>query len=300
MTMLSAAIVCMERDSKFRNAFEEGRGRENLWTAALDDSLDLLAVLPSIAAGIYRMRYEKGPPIPHDGSLHWAANLAHMLGNDSSGFSECLRLAAVVQSDHEGGHASALTAQTVGSTLSSIYYAYSAAINALAGPNHGLASQVCLEWVIGAVDAYGGVPSDEQIGEYTLETLAGGRLIPGYGHAVLHGQDPRYLAMLAFGEKHCARSELFRTVVKMSRVVPAILIEQGKVQNPWPNVDAINGSIYHAFGITEVPFYTVLFAVALSLGITAQYVLNRALGTPIIRPRSVTTEWVRRQFGEGG
>jgi citrate synthase len=75
-------------------------------------------------------------------------------------------------------------------------------------------------------------------------------------------------------------------------------MKTGKVKNPWPNVDAINGALFHHFGITETSFYTVFFAVALALGFSAQYVLNRALGTPITRPRSVTTEWIKDKTTE--
>jgi citrate synthase len=182
----------------------------------------------------------------------------------------------------------------VGSALSSIYYALGAGFTALAGPLHGLASQVCLDWVLEAMERYGGQPSDEQIRQYAWETLEAGRVIPGYGHAVLRGQDPRYLALLAFGEKNCSRDPVFKTVVAMSRVIPSVLIEHGKVRNPWPNVDTINGPIFYHFAITEIPFSTVFHAVSLSLGLSAQYVLNRAVGAPITRPRSVSSEWIKK------
>ena len=293
MTMLSTGLLAMESHSAFRRRYEQGMDRRDYWKAALDDVLSVLAVLPELAAGIYRTRYGIGGRIPRNPRLDWAANFAHMLGSQDQKFHEYMRLAAVVQSDHEGGHASALTAHTVGSVLSSIYLVLSSGYNALAGPLHGLASQVCLEWVLEAINRYDGVPSAEQVTEYARETLDAGRVIPGFGHAVLRAQDPRYLAILAFGEQNTARSPVFKTVKAMARTIPAILMEQGKVKNPWPNVDAINGALFHHFGITQAPYYTVFFAVGLSLGISAQYVLNRALGTPIMRPRSVTTAWIR-------
>ena len=81
----------------------------------------------------------------------------------------------------------------------------------------------------------------------------------------------------------------------MSRVVPGVLMEHGKAKNPWPNVDAINGALFYHFGFKELPYYTVFFATALTFGFVAQYVLNRALISPITRPRSVTTDWLIRQ-----
>lgn len=294
MAMLSAALLAMEDRSVFRTRYEKGLHRDDYWEPALEDALTALAVLPAVAAGIYRMRYDKGPRIGPDPSRDWAGNLAHMLGNDNDEFARYLRTATVVQSDHEGGHASALAAHTVGSVLSDIYYVLTAGFNALAGPLHGLASQVTLQWVLKAIEHYKGPPSDAQIREYAHQTIEAGRVIPGYGHAVLRGQDPRYLAILAFGEKHALRDPVFKTVVAMSRVIPSVLMEQGKVKNPWPNVDAINGSLFYHYGITELPFYTVFFAVAMSFGFCAQYVLNRALLTPITRPRSVTTDWLKK------
>jgi citrate synthase len=295
MAMLSAALLAMENRSVFRSRYEAGMDREDYWQPALDDALTAIAVLPEIVAGIYRMRYQKGERIVPDPQLDWAANLVHMLGNDDDAFCRYMRLATVLKSDHEGGHTSALAAHAVGSVLSDVYYVLSAGFDALAGPLHGLASQVCLHWVVEAMNRYGGQPSDDQIREYTWETIEAGRVIPGYGHAVLRGQDPRYLAILAFGEENTPRDPVFKTVTAMSRVVPSVLIEHGKVKNPWPNVDAINGALFHHYGVTEIPFYTVFFAAALSFGVSAQYVLNRALGTPITRPRSVSTEWLKKQ-----
>lgn len=293
MAMMSAALLALDHTSIFQSRHSAGMRREEYWEPALDDVLTLLAMLPEIAARVYRLAYDKGAPIPRDPNLDWTGNLGHMMGIDDERFHEFLRLATVVQSDHEGAHASALTAHIVGSTLSNIYRAVASGWSALSGPLHGLASQVCLEWVLDALDTFGGVPTTEQIREYALRTIAGGAVIPGYGHAVLRGQDPRYLAILAFGKKHCGRDPVFKTVVEMSRVIPSILIEQGKVKNPWPNVDAINGSVFHHYGIKEVPFYTVFFAIALAFGFSAQYVINLALGSPITRPRSVTTSWIR-------
>lgn len=294
MAMLSAALLAMENESIFRERYDSGLDRSRYWEAALEDSLRAIAVLPEITAGIYRMCYGKGKRIARDPQLDWAANLAHMLGNDDDTFVRYMRLATIVQSDHEGAHASALTAHTVGSVLANIYLVLSAGFNALAGPLHGLASQVCVGWVLAAIEKYGGVPTAAQIKQYAQDTIAAGRVVPGYGHAVLRAQDPRYLAILAFGEKHCSRNAAFKTVTAMSRVVPGVLMETGKVKNPWPNVDAINGALFYHFGITETAFYTVFFAVALSFGLSAQYILNRAVGSPITRPRSVTTDWIQK------
>jgi len=76
-------------------------------------------------------------------------------------------------------------------------------------------------------------------------------------------------------------------VNKLFKVVPPVLKEHGKAKNPWPNVDAASGALLYHYGLKEFEFYTVLFSISRSLGITSQMVLNRALGMPLIRPKSL-------------
>ncbi|MDO9170993.1 MAG: citrate/2-methylcitrate synthase, partial [bacterium] len=136
MCMFDTAILAMERESKFRDAYYEGMNKLDYWKPTLEDSLDLIAKLPAIAAGIYRMRYRKGPRISPKKDLTWSQNFAHMLGvKDPDGeFAECMRLYLVLHCDHEGGNVSAHTCHLVGSALSNAYYSVSAALNGLAGP----------------------------------------------------------------------------------------------------------------------------------------------------------------------
>jgi citrate synthase len=85
------------------------------------------------------------------------------------------------------------------------------------------------------------------------------------------------------------------TVSNVYDVVPEVLKEHGKAKNPWPNVDAGSGAILYNFGLKEFEYYTVLFSVSRSMGMLSQLVLNRALGTAITRPKSVSTEWLKQQ-----
>jgi len=77
------------------------------------------------------------------------------------------------------------------------------------------------------------------------------------------------------------------------KLVKLLRLKIEKIKNPWPNVDAASGALLHNFGITEFSYYTVLFAVSRTLGLAAQAVINRAMMNPIIRPKSVTSEWVK-------
>jgi citrate synthase len=295
MTMFSTAILVMERDSVFRRRYAEGMPKDTYWEATLEDSLQLLAKLPAVAAGIYRLHSHRGALLPSDPRLDWAADYAHMLGlSDPSGeFANLMRLYLTLHCDHEGGNVSAFTCHTVGSALSDAYYAVSAGLNGLAGPLHGLANQECLHFVLDVRKKFEGVPSDEQLREHARNVLKEGRVIPGYGHAVLRVTDPRFTAFHKFGERVCADDDIFRIVDRVFAVVPGLLREQGKAKDPWPNVDAISGALLYHFGLTEFEYYTVLFGVSRALGLCAQLILNRALGTPITRPKSVSTEWIK-------
>jgi len=295
MAMLSAGLLALEDQSAFRRRYSEGLAREDYWRPALDDALALIAELPALAAGLYRIRYGKGKPLVYDPELDWAANFCRMLGVEDERFYRAMRIAVILQSDHEGGNVCAFACHTVGSVLSNPYLAVSAGFNGLSGPLHGLASQESILWVNGAIERYGGIPNVPHVEEYTWDTLNAGRIVPGYGHAVLRGQDPRFTGMVEYGLRYFGADEVFGTVVRMSEVVPKVLKAHGKAKNPYPNVDAVMGAVWHHFGITELPYYTVPFAVSLSLGLLAQLVINRALGSPIVRPRSVTSEWIREQ-----
>jgi citrate synthase len=212
-------------------------------------------------------------------------------------FSKLMRLYLTLHSDHESGNVSAHTCHCVGSALSDAFYAVSAGLNGLAGPLHGLANQECLGWILQVLEKFKGVPSDEDLRKFAWDTLNSGKVIPGYGHAVLRITDPRFDAFLAFGKKYCFDDPVVQLVAKVFDIVPKVLVEQGKAKDPWPNVDAGSGALLYHYGMTEFAYYTVLFSVSRSMGILAQLVVNRALGIPIERPKSVPTTWVKKQVG---
>jgi citrate synthase len=298
MAMFNTAILVMQKESIFAKRYNEGMTKDEYWEATLADAIAIVAKLPEIAAWIYRKRFNKGAPIASDPSLDWAANYVHMLGlGDPNGeFTKLMRLYLVLHSDHEGGNVSAYSAATVASALSDLYYALSAGLNGLAGPLHGLANQECLKWIIEVNEKFGGAPSKEELEKFAWETLESGKVIPGYGHAVLRITDPRFDAFLAFGKQYCAGDEVFETVSNVFDVVPGVLRQVQKIADPWPNVDAGSGALLYHYGLTEFDYYTVLFSVSRALGITAQAVVARAYGLPITRPKSVPTEWIKTQI----
>lgn len=297
MCMLDTAILAMEGESKFRAEYTKGMRKEDYWKPTLEDSMRILAILPELAAGVYRMRYKKGPRIQPDANLDWGANYAHMLGLDdpNGNFAKLMRLYLTLHCDHEGGNVSAHACHCVGSALSDPYYAISAGLNGLAGPLHGLANQECLKWVLEVMKKFKGAPSSEELEKFAWETLNSGKVVPGYGHAVLRITDPRFDAFLAFGKKHCADDPVFQTVARVFDVVPGVLRQVKKIADPWPNVDAGSGSLLYNFGLKEFEYYTVLFSVSRAMGMASQLIVSRAWGEPIERPKSSTTGWLKNQ-----
>ena len=93
---------------------------------------------------------------------------------------------------------------------------------------------------------------------------------------------------------HDYNESITNIVTGLFHVVPDVLKEQGKAKNPWPNVDAASGSLLYYYGLQEYNFYTVLFSISRTMGMISQMVWERALGIPITRPKSVTTDWIKQ------
>jgi citrate synthase len=295
MTQLSSAILALQTESVFAAEYAKGTHKSLYWEHTYEDMMNLIARLPEVCALIYRKDYFDGKVPPYDSSLDYSGNFCQMLGFDDKGFHELMRLYIVIHSDHEGGNASAHTCHLVGSTLSDPYLSLSASMNALAGPLHGLANQEVLGWLLGlqeTLKSEGKAVTPETITEFAWSTLKAGKVIPGYGHAVLRKTDPRYTSQRTFALKHMPNDELFKLVNTVYEVMPGVLTEHGKTKNPYPNVDSHSGVLLKHYGLTEYDYYTVLFGVGRAYGVLAQLFWDRALGLPLERPKSVTSEWL--------
>jgi citrate synthase len=294
MTQFTIGIMALQNDSIFAARYAEGMSKDDYWDATYEDTMNLLAKLPELAAYIYRRTFFNGDHKESDPSLDWGGNFAHLLGNDDPAFLDLMRIYLTIHADHEGGNASAHTTHLVGSTLSDAYLSLGAGMNALAGPLHGLANQEVIKWIFEMLEDIGTEsPSKEQIAEYVERTLSEGKVIPGYGHAVLRKPDPRYMAQKSFAEKNIPDSSIVQVVWKVFEVVPPILQGLGKVANPWPNVDAHSGALLVHYNMKEYDFYTVLFGVSRAMGVLAQLCWSRGLGLSLERPKSLTTGWIK-------
>jgi len=295
MTQLSIGVLALQPGSAFAKAYREGSMKKtDYWENTLEDAITLNAQIPILAARIFRNIYYGGVQIPSNHDLDWAGNYAAMLGvNDDEAFKEITRLYLMIHADHEAGNVSAHTTHLVGSALSDPYLSYSAGINGLAGPLHGLANQECLRWLKATHAALGGkTPTVEDMTKFAQDTLAKGQVIPGFGHGALRATDPRYTIQAAFAQEHFPDDPLFKLSKVCLEAIPPVLQATGKVANPWPNVDALSGTCMKYYKLEQEDYYTVVFAVSRSLGVTANLVWSRLMGLPIERPKSVTLDWL--------
>jgi len=293
MSQFSAAVLALQTESVFSAKYEAGMRKSEYWDATYEDSMNLIANTTLIAARIYRNAYHGGKHIAHNADLDYSANYANMLGfGGNKVFEDLMRLYLVIHSDHEGGNVSAHATHLVGSALSDPYLSFSAGLNGLAGPLHGLANQEVLKFIQDLEKDLGGKDvTNAELDAHCRKILAAGRVIPGYGHAVLRKTDPRFTSQWEFASKHKLDSRLVKLVHQLYDVVPTILLEGGKVKNPWPNVDAHSGCLLQHFNLTQENYYTVMFGVSRGLGVLASLVWDRALNLPLERPKSYTTEW---------
>ena len=304
MTMLSTGILAMQKDSVFHEFYSSGQFNKNTaWEYVYEDAFDIVARIPVLAAYIYNLKYRDNKQIEINRKLDMGANFAHMIGQ-SKEYEDVARMYFILHSDHESGNVSAHTTHLVHSALSDPYYAYSAGLNGLAGPLHGLANQEVLYWTLKFQQKYCSdqEPTHELLTAALWDTLNSGQVIPGYGHAVLRKTDPRYTSQREFclNTPGLRDDPLFKLVSMIYEVAPGVLTEHGKTKNPWPNVDSQSGVIQWYYGVREFDFYTVLFGVGRALGCMANIVWDRALGYAIERPKSVTTDMLEKWAEQGG
>jgi len=291
MTQLCVGILALQPDSKFAAAYSAGVHKNKYWVSTLEDSLNLIARLPGVASRIYNNTFHGGKKHSAPANVDYSAAFAHQLGfGSNAAFTELMRLYLTIHADHEGGNVSAHATHLVGSALSDPYLSLAAGMAGLAGPLHGLANQEVLEWLLDVQKAIGKTPTDQQVEKFLWDTLNAGRVVPGYGHAVLRKTDPRFEAQRTFALKHLPQDPLFKLVSQVYNIAPRVLTEHGKTKNPWPNVDAHSGCLLMHYGLTQHDYYTVMFGVSRAFGVLSQLVWSRALGFPIERPKSMTTD----------
>ncbi len=258
------------------------------------DCLNVIAQLPEAVATLFRLRAGWGEPIPSKPELGYMENFTQMLGapNATPELGRLLRVFNILHFDHGGGNLSTFVGKAVASGHEDMYGSLIGAMVALAGPLHGMANQECLRFLRSALQSLPD-PSDEKAAhDFVQALLAKGEVLYGFGHAVLRVEDPRATVQYALGEQIAADDKIFRLAVTLRKVGSEILKQKEKVACPYPNVDAVSGSLLNACGLTDENYYTVLFGLSRCVGIAAQIVWERTearggKGTPIVRPKYI-------------
>lgn len=297
MTQYILAISAMQTDSVFHAAYRnKAFKKDDAWKLVLEDALGLIAKNALLVCYIYKRTFvdktiRGGEGMEYDANEDYAANIARLIGVNTTEFKELLRLYITVHADHEGGNVSSHAALLIGSALSDPYLCFAGAMSGLSGPLHGLANQECLAWLKNMVKVLEGKEINvETVTQFAQETLQKGQVIPGYGHAVLRIPDPRHMAFVDFAHRRFPDDPLVKILDVCLEAIPPVLAATGKIKSPHPNVDCSTGILLSHFGINEPEIYTVFFGISRAFGIMSQLVWARALMMPIERPKSHTLD----------
>jgi citrate synthase len=279
MALFSAAILIA--------GMLEGNG--DYW----EDALNLTAKLPEIVATLINYHAGWGEGEKSNPSLGYMENFTHMLNVpnvDKEKLGQALKVFNVLHYDHGGGNLSTFVGKAIASGKEDMYGSISGAMSALAGPLHGRANQDCLDFVKQVHTELGETISDDKVEELIRSRLANKQLVYGFGHAVLRVEDPRATYLYSLAEQLVPDHPLVRVALSLRVQGPKVLGENPKISNPYPNVDAISGTLLCALGFDRPEYFTVLFGLSRAVGIARQVIYERlearnGKGTPIIRPK---------------
>lgn len=257
-----------------------------------EDCFNVIAKMPHIAALVINSHAGWGAtPLPKP-ELGYMENFVHMLHQPKEKTKELLlamRLFNVLHYDHDGGNLSVFVGKAVASGLEHMYGSLAAAMAALAGPRHGRANQDCLEFVQAVLQEVGEKASAKEVESLIRKKLTNHELVFGFGHAVLRVEDARAAVCYDYCKSHFPNHPLVKMALLLREAGPKVLKENPKIADPYPNIDAITGSMLTAAGFPFSDYYTVLFGLSRSVGIAIQIVYERLYardgkGTPIVRP----------------
>lgn len=263
-----------------------------------EDCLNLIAKIPELTATVINYHAGWGVGKPSNPALGYMENFAQMLnvpGGNSEGLTETFKLFNILHYDHGGGNLSTFVGKAVASGLEDMYGSICAAMCALAGPRHGKANQDCLEFVHKVLAEVGENATAADVSNLIRKKLANNELVFGFGHAVLRVEDARATVLYKIAQNKFPNDPLIKIAKLLRSEGPKILAENPKISDPYPNVDAISGSVLSAAGFKYPQYFTVLFGMARTVGIAMQIVDERCeardgKGLPIVRPDYIYRE----------
>lgn len=258
-----------------------------------EDCLNLIAKIPVLVAHLINYHADWHGNNPSKPELGYMENFTQMLNvpnADLKMLTRVFKLFTILHYDHGGGNLSAFVGKAIASGLQDMYGSVAGAMSALAGPRHGKANQDCLEFVKDVLKEVGPNATPENVYDLIQKRLENNQLVFGFGHAVLRVEDPRATILYELAEKEFSEEPLVKAALLLRSEGPKILGKNPKISNPYPNVDAISGTVLTAAGFPYSEYYTVLFGLARVVGIARQIVYERCearegKGTPIVRPK---------------
>ncbi len=257
----------------------------------------LLSKMPTVAAMSYK--YSLGQPFVYPrNDLSYAANFLHMMFSTpceeykvNPVMERAMDRILILHADHEQ-NASTSTVRTAGSSGANPFACISAGIASLWGPAHGGANEACLKMLeeIGTVDK---IPEYIERAKDKNDSF---RLM-GFGHRVYKNHDPRATVM-----RETCHEVLSQLHMKDDLLEVAMELERIALSDPYfiekklyPNVDFYSGIILKAMGI-PTSMFTVIFAIARTIGWIAHWTEMYDEGIKIARPRQLYTGYTQRDF----
>ncbi len=285
MKLLSAALLLLGVDRLGMD--EESDYRR--------DALNVIAKMPHLVATVINHHAGWGKTWTPDPELGYMENFTAMVNVPDKNDELLLKtfsLFNILHYDHGGGNLSAFVGKAVASGMEDMYGSLAASMCALAGPRHGKANQDCLEFVRDVLKEVGNHPKAGDVGKLIRQRLDSKQLVYGFGHAVLRVEDPRASLFYDFAEANFSDDPLVRIARALRTEGVFELKKEAKIANPYPNIDAISGTVLAASGFDYPEYFTVLFGLARAIGIAIQIIYERCearggKGTPIVRPRYI-------------
>ena len=258
-----------------------------------EDCFNVIAKLPEVVATIINHHAGWGETPKSNPELGYMENFVHMLNVpghfDSKKLLEIFKVFNILHYDHGGGNLSVFVGKSVASSLQNMFGALAASMSALAGSRHGGANQDSLLFLEKLSKKLGDNPTGESVEKVIRELLANKEVLYGFGHAVLHVEDPRATLLYQLCQKYFPDHPLVKLAVLVRERGIKVLHENEKIRDPFPNVDAISGVALAAAGFDYPQYFPVLFGLSRCVGIAVQIVYERCeahqgKGLPIVRP----------------
>jgi citrate synthase len=193
-------------------------------------------------------------------------------GRPAPGLMRALSAALVLLADHELA-ASTLAARAAASVRADPYAVVGTGLGAMSGALHGGAS-------LGAETLMAAARGPDDVPRVVAELLRRGEKVPGFGHFVYRGGDPRAILLLDLVRRAAPKSGQLA-------VADAVFAEVRQKSLPEPNIDFAIATLVRVAGMVRGAGEAI-FAVARTAGWIA-HALEAYSGPGPLRPRAVYT-----------